>query len=57
MNDEQCVAILAAILIAGRLAYAAGETRPQSERLISEELSNAIDLYNAAKKALQEKAD
>ncbi len=55
MNDQQCVAIIAAILIAGRLAWAAGESRPPSERLINDELSDAIDLYNATKKALQEK--
>lgn len=55
MNDQQCVAIIAAILMAGRLAWAAGETRPPSERLISDELSDAIDLYKASKQALQEK--
>jgi len=55
MNDQQCVAIIAAILMAGRLAWAAGEARPPSERLISDELSDAIDLYNASKQALQEK--
>jgi hypothetical protein len=54
MNDQQCVAIIAAILIAGRLAWAAGESRPPSERLINDELSDAIDLYKAAMQAFQE---
>jgi hypothetical protein len=48
MNDEQVVAIIAAILVAGRLAWAAGKARPQPERLISEEVADAFDLYNEA---------
>jgi hypothetical protein len=57
MNDEQIVAIIAAILVAGRLAWASGQARPQPERLISEEIADALDLYNEAKKALLEKGN
>ncbi len=53
MTEEQCVAIIAAILVAGRLAWAAGQARPQPERLISEEMADALDLFNEAKKALE----
>ncbi len=52
MNDEHVVAIIAAILAAGRLAWATGQARPQPERLITEEVQDALDLYNAAKKAV-----
>jgi hypothetical protein len=55
MDDEQVVAIIAAILVAGRLAWAAGQARPQPERLISEEVADALDLYNEAKKSVLEK--
>ncbi|UCC85139.1 MAG: hypothetical protein JSW46_09585 [Gemmatimonadota bacterium] len=55
MNDDQLVAIIAAILAAGRLAWASGQARPQPERLISEEVSDALDLYNEAKKIVIEK--
>jgi hypothetical protein len=55
MDDEQVVAIIAAILVAGRLAWAAGQARPQPERLISEEGADALDLYNEAKKSVLEK--
>jgi hypothetical protein len=55
MNDEQVVAIIAAILAAGRLAWASGQARPQPERLISEEVADALDLYNEAKKIVLEK--
>jgi hypothetical protein len=55
MNDDQLVAIIAAILAAGRLAWASGQARPQPERLISEEVSDALDLYNEAKKIILEK--
>lgn len=56
MNDEQVVAIIAAILVAGRLAWSAGKARPQPERLIAEEVGDALDLYNEAKKIVLEKA-
>jgi hypothetical protein len=55
MNDEQVVAIIAAILVAGRLAWASGQARPQPERLIAEEVGDALDLYNEAKKIVLEK--
>jgi hypothetical protein len=54
MNDEQVVAIIAAILAAGRLAWASGKARPPPERLISEEIADALDLYNEAKKVVLE---
>ncbi|UCC72636.1 MAG: hypothetical protein JSV86_20130 [Gemmatimonadota bacterium] len=57
MNDEQVVAIIAAILAAGRLAWATGQTRPQPERLIAEEVADALDLYNEAKKIVVEKGN
>jgi hypothetical protein len=55
MSDEQVVAIIAAILAAGRLAWASGKARPQPERLLSEELTDALDLYNEAKKIVLER--
>jgi hypothetical protein len=53
MTEDQCLAIVAAILVAGRLAWASGQARPQPERLISEEMGDAVDLLNEAKKALE----
>jgi hypothetical protein len=55
MSDEQIVAIIAAILVAGRLAWATGKARPQPERMIAEEVGDALDLYNEAKKIVLEK--
>lgn len=55
MSDEQVVAIIAAILVAGRLAWASGKARPQPERLLSEELTDALDLYIEAKKIVLER--